>query len=242
MKKEVLLKKIDTRYLKGIAHRGLHNETFTENGINAFKNAIENDVAFEFDVHLTRDNDLIVCHDENLVRTTGKPGIIEDLTVKEIKENYKLFDGSTLLTLKELLELNNEKVPVVIELKVFRKNYKPLAKKVLEELEGIKDKSKFMLISFDPRALFRVKKSKIVTSLLVAKSHEWVYSLKNLFDSVDLEYSFIDEDRVKKYQKKHFVNVWTVEKEEVLDKVVKNVDTVTFQHLDKDLVSSKLKK
>ena len=79
MRKKKALSKIDPRFLNGIAHRGLHNEEFTENGLNAFKNAIDHGVAFEFDIHLTKDNQLIVCHDEDLKRTTGKEGIIEDL-------------------------------------------------------------------------------------------------------------------------------------------------------------------
>lgn len=242
MKKEKFISKIDPRFLKGIAHRGLHDDVFTENGINAFKKAIETNTPFEFDVHLTKDNELVVCHDENLIRTTGKEGIIEDLTLKEIKENYTLLDGSKILTLKELLDLNKESVPIVIELKVYRRNYKPLAKKVVEELKDIKDKSKYMLISFDPRALIRVKKLKIVTSLLVTTTHAWVYKLKFLFDSLDLEYVFLKKKKCLRYQKKHFLNVWTIEKEDVLNDVAPKVDTVTFQHLDYKKVEERLKK
>ena len=81
MRKEKAISRINPLFLEGIAHRGLHNEEYTENGIKAFTNAIEHGVAFEFDIHLTKDGQLVVCHDENLVRTTGKEGIIEDLTL-----------------------------------------------------------------------------------------------------------------------------------------------------------------
>ena len=60
MKKEKLIKNINPLFLKGVAHRGLWNEQFTENGIQAFKNAIDNNVAFEYDVHITKDNKVIV--------------------------------------------------------------------------------------------------------------------------------------------------------------------------------------
>ena len=99
MKKAVALSRINPVFLNGIAHRGLHNKEFTENGMKAFKNAIDHGVAFEYDIHLTKDGELVVCHDENLVRTTGKDGIIEDLTLKEIKENYRLLDGGEIPTL-----------------------------------------------------------------------------------------------------------------------------------------------
>ena len=84
MKKDDLIKKLNYKFLDGIAHRGLHTETITENSIEAFKNALLQDVAIELDVHLSKDKVLIVCHDANLKRTTGKEGIIERLVLKEL--------------------------------------------------------------------------------------------------------------------------------------------------------------
>ena len=63
MNKKKFISQIDPRFLNGIAHRGLHNKDFTENGLKAFKNAIDHDLAFEYDIHLKKDNHLIVCHD-----------------------------------------------------------------------------------------------------------------------------------------------------------------------------------
>ena len=60
MKKAVALSKINPVFLNGIAHRGLHNKEFTENGMKAFKNAIDHGVAFEYDIHLTKDGELVV--------------------------------------------------------------------------------------------------------------------------------------------------------------------------------------
>ncbi len=242
MKKADVLKRINPLFLKGIAHRGLHNEKYTENGMLAFKNAIDNNVSFELDVHLTKDNDLIVCHDSELKRTTGKEGIIEDLTVKEIKDNYKLLDGSEIPTLKEVMELNDEKVPMVIELKVYRKNYKELSKRLIKELDNVKDKKNYMLISFDPRGLAPMKKTGIVRQLLVWKDKEWTYCFRHLFESLDLDYRMIEEKRVQKYYKNHIVNVWTIENAEQLKTVSKFIDTATFQYIDPKEVEEILKK
>ena len=52
MNKNKLISKINPLFLKGIAHRGLHNNKYTENGLNAFKNALDYNVAIELDVHL----------------------------------------------------------------------------------------------------------------------------------------------------------------------------------------------
>lgn len=232
MKDSKIFELIDKRFYLGIAHRGLHNEKYTENGMKAFKEAIDNDFAFEFDIHLTKDNELIVCHDEDLKRTTGKEGIIEDLTLKEIKDNYRLLDGGEVPTFEEVLKLNNERVPMVIELKVFRKNYKELAKRVIPTLRTIKDKSKAMIISFDPRSLWPLKKEGFIRSLLIAKSDEYTYFFRNSVESIDVEDVLTLERRVQRYSKNHFVNVWTIQNEEQLEKVLPYVDTITFQHMD----------
>ena len=242
MKKEKVIEKINPLFLKGIAHRGLHDDSKTENGLKAFKAAIDAGIAFEYDVHLTADSQLIVCHDENLVRTTGKEGIIEDLTLEEIRNNYKLLDGGVVPTLQEVFDLNDEKVPMVIELKVFRKNYKPLAKVFKEALKCIKDKSKVMIISFDPRSLWPLKKEGFIRSLLVAKSDEYTWFFRHTVESVDLDMKLFEERRVQRYCKKHFINCWTVETEEHLKNMVPYVDTVTFQYLDPKTVEEALRK
>ena len=243
MNKKKVLSKLNPLFLTGIAHRGFHNEQFTENGMKAFENAIKHNLPIEFDIHLTADNELVVCHDEDLFRTTGKHGIIEDLSLKEIKENYKLLDGGKIPTFIELLEFVNEQVPLVIELKVFRKNYKPLAKRVIEVLgPRVKDKKNYMLISFDPRSLWPLKKLKIIRSLLVAKSHLYVYKyFRHTVESVDVEQVLIEENKhIRNYHKRYLVNVWTIEQKEQLDKALPYVDTVTFQHMDEKLVKETL--
>ena len=242
MRKQKALSKINPVFLNGIAHRGLHNEKFTENGLKAFQNAIDHGVAFEFDIHLTKDNELVVCHDESLKRTTGKEGIIEDLTLKEIKDNYRLLDGGEIPTLQEVFNLNKERVPMVIELKVFRKNYKELAAKSIEMFRQIKDKKNALIISFDPRSLWPLKHEGFIRSLLVIKSDEYTWFFRHTVESVDLDMTLFEERRVRRYAKNHFTNVWTIDTEEKLKKYAPMVDTVTFQFIDPKVVKKELGK
>ena len=242
MKKAKALSRINPVFLNGIAHRGLHNEKFTENGLKAFQNAIDHGVAFEFDIHLTKDKQLLVCHDESLKRTTGKEGIIEDLTLKEIKDNYRLLDGGEIPTLQEVYDLNKERVPMVIELKVFRKNYKELAETFRKTLGNIKDKKNALIISFDPRSLWPLKHEGFIRSLLVIKSDEYTWFFRHTVESVDLDMNLFEEKRVKRYAKNHFTNVWTIDNEEKLNKYAPQADTVTFQFIDPKVVKEKLVK
>ena len=245
MNKKKVLSKLNPLFLKGIAHRGLHNDKYTENGMNAFSNAIRHNLPIELDIHLTKDNQLIVCHDEDLKRTTGKSGIIEDLTVEEIKNNYRLLDGGEVPTFLEVLDLVNEQVPMVVELKVFRKNYKPLAKKVIEVMnEKVVDKKNFMLISFDPRSLWPLKKLGIIRSLL-ATGGEYFYVyryFRHSVESVDLDQTLFDKKQIQRYHKRYLVNAWTIENEDQLKAILPYVDTVTFQHMDENVVRELLTK
>ncbi len=243
MKKEELKKSLDPRFFLGICHRGYHNKNDIENGLKAFQNAIDNNMAIELDVHLTKDNKLIVIHDSNLKRVTGKEGIVEDLTVEQLQNDYKLNNGETIPTLQEVLSLIDEKVPLVIELKVYKRNYKPLGNKLKEELKSIKDKSKYMLISFDPRALLPFKKFGIVRQLLVAhdNKHEYVYHFRHFFEGVDLEYTFLTMKKVQRYSKKHIINIWTVEDKGIVTSSLPYVDTITFQNIDCNFVRDSLK-
>src|SRR5574344_1216504 len=242
MNKTKVIKNLNPLFLKGIAHRGLHNDKFTENGLNAFNNALQNNLAIELDVHLTKDNKLLVCHDSDLVRTTGKKGIIEDLTYDEINQNYKLLDGEKVPLFSEVLKLTNEKIPIVVELKVYKKNYKPLAKQLKIELRNIKDKKNIFLISFDPRALLFFNHSGFMRSLLVCKENSWTFALRCFFESLDLDKQLMNEKRVINYSKNHFINCWTIESQKDFEKVLPYVDTVTFQLCDYRIIKRELEK
>ena len=238
MKKAKVISKINPLVFKGVAHRGLWNKDISENSLKAFARAVENNFAIEFDVHLTKDNELVVIHDEDLKRLTGKEGIVEHLSLKELQEDYSLLDGQKIPSLIEVLDLINEQVPCLVELKVYEKNYKALSKRFLEVImPRIKDKKNFVFISFDPRSLWPLKNQGIVRLLLVAKSHEYVYNLfGKTVDGVDIEQVLLEERRFKNYHKRHLVNVWTIQNKEQLDKVRPYVDTVTFDTIDPNLI------
>ena len=99
--------------------KDLWRESYKENCdcARAIEKAIGFHVPIEIDVCLTKDKKLIVFHDNNLKRMTGKNFYVEDLTLEEIG---KFFLGSSLEvipTLDEVLKLVNGKVLLNIEVK-----------------------------------------------------------------------------------------------------------------------------
>ena len=66
------------------AHRGFSSQ-YPENTMLAFREAFKAGAdGIETDVHLTKDGEVVVIHDENLLRTTGVDRMVSDCTLSEI--------------------------------------------------------------------------------------------------------------------------------------------------------------
>lgn len=134
------------------AHRGYHDKPrVPENSMAAFRRAIENGFGAELDVHLMKDGRLAVIHDASLKRTAGADVLVEDLTAEELK-TYRL-EGTDeqIPLLEEVLELFQDRTPLIIELKAERGNADALTAAACALLD--KYKGKYMVESFDPRCL-----------------------------------------------------------------------------------------
>jgi glycerophosphoryl diester phosphodiesterase len=82
--------------MKVIAHRGACTEAL-ENSWDAFRKAVDGRAyRIELDVHLTRDGQLAVVHDESLERTAGVKKLIADMTRSEVERSVKLTNGEPL--------------------------------------------------------------------------------------------------------------------------------------------------
>jgi len=98
-----------------VGHRGAAGLA-PENTIKSIKTALINNAdAVEFDVRLTRDNKLILCHDNNLERVIGKKTRVKSLSYSEIKKLLTI-SGDPIPTLEEALEAIGSRI-AIIELK-----------------------------------------------------------------------------------------------------------------------------
>lgn len=132
-----------------IAHRGYHdmNRQVWENTLSAFSRAIEAGFAIECDLHYASDGVPVVFHDDDLQRVCNLPGEVRERTSSELG---LLSIGGTkdkIPTLKQLLQLCDGKVPLVLELKGREGDDEGFAESVLEALEGYK--GHIALMSFD---------------------------------------------------------------------------------------------
>lgn len=223
-----------------IAHRGLHDieKGIPENSIEAFKQALEKGYMIELDVHITKDRQVIVFHDDNLLRMCGIDRKIKYMTYEEIKQ-YKLQNTESYIqTIEEVLKLINGEVPILIELKYDNKVgilEKELIK-ILDKYDG-----KYAIQSFNPFSVlwFKLHRRNIIRGQLVSKytntkmnmvkkfflSHMLLNFLtKPHFISYDVHNTEIKE--VEKMRRKRIVLGWTVKTTNDYDKYFKYYDNL----------------
>jgi len=101
--------------MKVIGHRGAAGLALehTEASIAAARKAKV--AAIELDVRLTKDKQLLVCHDEDLERVSGRNIRVRSRDLASLKR-VKLLDGQRPLSLKDVLKLRKN-TPLIIELK-----------------------------------------------------------------------------------------------------------------------------
>ncbi|TFG24904.1 MAG: hypothetical protein EU529_02735 [Promethearchaeota archaeon] len=100
-----------------IGHRGTLVD-FDENTIGAFKKAVEYGADYiEFDIHRTKDGQLIVMHDKSLNRTTTGSGLIKNCYFSEILNYETKIKHEHIPRLFEILDKFRDEVNFIIELK-----------------------------------------------------------------------------------------------------------------------------
>ncbi|MCI5521192.1 MAG: hypothetical protein MR411_01055 [Tenericutes bacterium] len=138
-----------------IAHRGIHNEAIPENSMKAFSLALKKNIPIEFDVHILKDKNIVVFHDDNLKRMTNKDKFIKECTYEEIKDLKLKNTNEKIPLLKDVLKLVDGKVLLDIELKMDVTDHS------LEDglIEILKDyNGEVILKSFDYRKVKYLKK------------------------------------------------------------------------------------
>lgn len=141
----------DISHLTGYdyAHRGLWNEQYPENSLPAFARAVEHGFGMEFDVHLTRDGELVVFHDDVMTRMTGDSRNIHTCTLAELRQLRLKGTEYDIPTLREVLDTVGGKTPLIVEIKT-GPNVPELCEKTNAMLKAYG--GPYCIESFDPKA------------------------------------------------------------------------------------------
>lgn len=146
-------------------HRG-YSGRYPENTMLAFEKAVETCAdGIELDVHLTRDGEVVVFHDERLDRITDGVGFLKDFTLKELKklDASGIYRGKVrpqrIPTLREYFDLVAPTgMKTNIEFKTSLFEYPGLEEKVWRIVLEYGQEDRVLFSSFHGQTLLRLKK------------------------------------------------------------------------------------
>lgn len=170
-----------------LAHRG-YSGKFPENTLIAFEEAAKLPVwGVEFDVHLTKDQQLVVIHDESINRTSNGKGFVKDLSLDELRAfDYgswfeEEFAGQKIPTLAEVLTVfkdTHHQINIEIKTDVFE--YEGIEALIAIEIQKLGLHERIIISSFNHESIARFQqimpnvKTALLFASLVTKLEDYV--------------------------------------------------------------------
>ena len=211
-----------------MGHRGA-SKIAPENTLKAFKEAIRLKAdAVEFDVQETVEGEIVIIHDYNTLRTAGTEGIVEQMTLKELKK-LNFGNGEQIPTLLELIELAKGKISLNCEIKV-----ESIAKKVVQMFQDADILDSTIISSFLHDELIKIQKieQQLKLATLVpteaGKFSDWTYKKKlidytseNNYYAINPLYKLADKQFIEYAHEKNIkVFPWTVDSGIAMKKLI----------------------
>ena len=210
--------------MKIIAHRGFSG-IYPENTMLAFRKAIEIGAdGIELDVHLSKDGQVMIIHDEALKRTTGLDGVVSDYTRAELekisagKTKNDEFGFTPIPSLEEYLAFMAEHRDKFtnIELKTAPVYYPEIEEKTLELVRKFDLEKNIIYSSFNWLSIERMQRLGTISETGLLFSGMKLYNQAHIIKSLGINYFHPDfndltDEIVKSYlDNKVGLNVWTV--------------------------------
>lgn len=218
--------------MKVVAHRG-YSGKYPENTMLSFQKAVEAGCdEIELDVQLTKDDVLVIIHDETIDRVSDGTGAIKDFTFQELRKfNVKgeygdKFGFNPIPSFEEYLEwVKDQPVTTNIELKTGKYYYKELEEKVIAMLKKYGLLHKVMFSSFNHLSLIKCKElaPEVECGALLLKKglgNVGYYTSKFHFECYHPDIEGLTDEIVKNCNDYGIkLNVWTVNTVEDLEKL-----------------------
>ena len=233
--------KINKKNVLMIAHRGVSGLE-TENTKEAFIIAGNKSYyGIETDVHVTLDGKFLICHDDNILRVTGKDLIIEQTNYDDIIKNkiYKFKTDINQLEFPNLTDYINickkYNKEAILEIKNEVKEEDAL--RIVEEIKSIGWVEHTTIISFCMINLLNIRKyyKDIKLQFLTGEfNDDLLKTLVNNTISLDYYFGNLTKEIIDKMHDNNLVvNCWTVDKEIDADNLIDmGVDMITSNILE----------
>ncbi|MCI8796117.1 MAG: hypothetical protein HFG89_04580 [Dorea sp.] len=177
--------------MKVWAHRGC-SQMYPENTISAFEKAMEIEglEGIELDIQLTKDGQLVVCHDERVDRTTNGIGEVRQFVLTEIRRlRIEAGNGKyeQVPVMEEVLELFRDggkeqkgNLKLNIELKNSVYPYEGMEEKIIDLVYKYGLQNRVIYSSFSALSLEKIRKLDVKAGIgiLDTKISDCLYKLK----------------------------------------------------------------
>jgi len=226
-----------------IAHRGA-SAVEAENSIAAFARARADGAdGVELDVLLCATGEVMVFHDDDLLRLAGLPARIADLSLAELR-SVRLRSGATIPTLQEAIEACGEALLINVELKAAQlagSQLRALVEGVASCLERAAAElpARVLVSSFNPRAVlaWRRRMPEVCAGLLIEREsflplrRAWALPWLRPF-SVHPEGILCTPEAVSRWHRRGYrVAAWTIDEANALRGLADmRVDAIITNH------------
>lgn len=207
--------------MKVWAHRGC-SQNYPENTVTAFAKAMELQglTGIELDIQMTKDNEIVVIHDERVDRTTNGIGYVKEFTYSQLRKlNIEKVNGhkERVPSINEVLDLLQETMHKGLLLNIELKNsnvlYEKMEDKILDLIAGKNLQKQVIYSTFYTKSLKRIRylEPKAAIGVLDTKVSECFYKRNGCFgadDSVALHPFWKAVDMTKGQLEGQTVRAW----------------------------------
>ncbi|OLN33856.1 glycerophosphodiester phosphodiesterase [Desulfosporosinus metallidurans] len=214
--------------MKILGHRGAAG-TSPENTILSFARGLELGVdGFEFDVQLSRDGEVVICHDERVDRTSDGNGWVKNFTLTELKKlnfGVQFNKYAPIPTLVELLEmLTGRSLILNVEIKTGLIEYPGIVGKVAQLLEKYQVTPQSIISSFEHKTIVEVIENypHLKTGLLYdcGLISPWLYAQNLGASHLHPHFAFVTPELVRESHLRGIgVHTWTVDEPWEMERV-----------------------
>ena len=210
-----------------------------ENSLSCIKAGIQSGAdMIEIDVHLTKDKQVVVCHDYTLDRTTNMTGAIEDYTLDQLQSECRLMrkdstvSDETIPTLEEVLCLCKDRCPILLEIKR-RPGKNEGIEALCDSLVKLHDMDQQVVYqSFNPQSMEIIHKldPRLRTEILLGEESEsdTVFFQSDYLKSINVHYSMATPEYIQRvHNAGKEIKIWTLNEPDTallaVDGIITNV-------------------
>lgn len=208
-----------------ITHRGIYNNiTIYENSIESIMYSIKNNLSVSIEIRMTKDKEIIVFNDEEMKRLIKLKDNVNTITKDEL--NY--ISQYYVPTLKEILKMINNKVPIILNIKEDNKIFRNKLINILNTYKG-----KIALHSINLEAIKYYKKKDYVVGLIIDENVNNAYLEKDIdVDFLTIKYNLIDKVKANILKMKYYIIGYTLDKREDVEYYIKMYNNLIIDNIE----------